>query len=96
VQPKVRTRQVPAGVSGLVRADPHEASVSPLELLIDLVFVFSRIAAAACLSLIPVATSAGGIATLATLLAVTVLLIAYEVVRDADARARIRAERIGH
>ena len=54
------------------------------------------IAAAACLSLIPVATSATGMATLAALLAVTVLLIAYEVVRYADARARIRAERIGH
>jgi low temperature requirement protein LtrA len=54
------------------------------------------IAAAACLALIPVATSTAGIATLAALLAVTVLLIAYEVVRYADARARIRAERIGH
>ena len=54
------------------------------------------VAAAACLALIPVATSAGGIATLAALLAVTVLLIAYEVVRYADARARVRAERIGH
>jgi low temperature requirement protein LtrA len=54
------------------------------------------IAAAACLALIPVATSTAGIATLAALLAVTVLLIAYEGVRYADARARIRAERIGH
>jgi low temperature requirement protein LtrA len=54
------------------------------------------IAAAACLALIPVATSAAGIATLALLLAVTVSLIAYEVVRYADARARVRAERIGH
>jgi low temperature requirement protein LtrA len=54
------------------------------------------IAAAACLALIPVATSAAGIATLGALLAVTVSLIAYEVVRYADARARIRAERIGH
>ncbi len=54
------------------------------------------IAAAACLALTPVATSATGVATLAVLLAITVLLIAYEVVRYADARARIRAERIGH
>jgi len=54
------------------------------------------IAAAACLWLAPVAPSAAGIATLAALLSVTVLLIAYEVVRYADARARIRAERIGH
>ncbi len=54
------------------------------------------IAAAACLSFTPVATSATGVATLAVLLAITVLLIAYEVVRYADVRARIRAERIGH
>jgi hypothetical protein len=33
---------------------------------------------------------------LAILLAVWVALIAYEVVRYAEARARIRAERIGH
>ena len=56
-----------------------------------------RIAAAAvCLALIPVATRLAGVGMLAILLAVWVALIAYEVVRDAEARARIRAERIGH
>jgi hypothetical protein len=39
---------------------------------------------------------ASGLATLAILLAVCVALIGYEVVRYAEARARIRAERIGH
>jgi low temperature requirement protein LtrA len=54
------------------------------------------VAAAACLALIPLAMRAAGIAVLALLLAVCAALIAYEAVRDADARARIRAERIGH
>ena len=53
-------------------------------------------AAAACLALIPVATSAAGVLTLALLLAVCVALLAYEVIRYAEARARIRAERVGH
>jgi low temperature requirement protein LtrA len=54
------------------------------------------VAAAACLALIPLATRASGQAMLALLLTVCVVLIGYEVVRYADARARIRAERIGH
>ena len=35
------TREQPRGRSGIVRADPHEAIVSPLELFFDLVFVFA-------------------------------------------------------
>ena len=35
------TTEQPRGRSGLVRADPHEAIVSPLELFFDLVFVFA-------------------------------------------------------
>ena len=54
------------------------------------------VAAAVCLGLIPVAMRASGLAMLAILLAVCVALIAFEVVRYAEARARIRAERIGH
>ena len=53
-------------------------------------------AAAACLALIPVALHAPAVLALALLLVVCVLLIAYEVVVYAEARARIRAERIGH
>jgi len=53
-------------------------------------------AAAVCLALIPVAVRATGIAVLALLLAVCVVVIAYEVGRYAEARARIRADRIGH
>ena len=49
-----------------------------------------------CLALIPVAIAVAGVATLAILLAVWIALIGYEVTRDAEARARIRAERIGH
>ena len=54
------------------------------------------VAAAVCLALIPAAVELPGTAMLAILLAVWVALIGYEVVRDAEARARIRAERIGH
>ena len=54
------------------------------------------VAAVACLALIPVATAAAGVTSLALLLAVCVALIAFEAVRYADARARIRAERVGH
>ncbi|HEX6026919.1 MAG TPA: low temperature requirement protein A [Solirubrobacter sp.] len=54
------------------------------------------VAAAVCLALISVATEVAGVTTLALLLAVWVALIAYEVTRDAEARARVRAERIGH
>jgi low temperature requirement protein LtrA len=54
------------------------------------------VAAAVCLGLIPAAVELPGTAMLAILLAVWVALIGYEVVRDAEARARIRAERIGH
>ena len=54
------------------------------------------VAAAVCLALIPVAMRAAGIAVLAMILGVCVVLIAYEAARYADARARIRAERIGH
>ena len=54
------------------------------------------IAAAACLALIPAATRLAGVGTLGILLAVWTALIGYEVVRYAEARARIRAERIGH
>jgi low temperature requirement protein LtrA len=54
------------------------------------------VAAAACLALYPVATSVAGVASLALLLAVCVALLGFEVVRYAEARARIRAERVGH
>ena len=40
--------------------------------------------------------SVAGVASLALLLAVCVALIAFEIVRYAEARARIRAERVGH
>ena len=53
------------------------------------------VAAAACAGLIPVATSVAGVATLGLLLAVCVALIAYEVVRERETRASVRAERIG-
>ncbi len=49
-----------------------------------------------CLALIPLATEIAGVAMLAVLCALFVALITYEVVRYADARARIRAERVGH
>ena len=54
------------------------------------------LAAAVCLALIPAATRIAGAEMLAFLLAVWVALIGYEAVRHAEARARIRAERIGH
>jgi len=55
-----------------------------------------RIAAAvACLALIALATELAGVVTLALLLAICIVLVAYEVLRYAEARARIRAERIG-
>jgi low temperature requirement protein LtrA len=54
------------------------------------------IAALVCAALVPVATSASGVATLALLTAVLVALIALETVRHAEARARIRQERVGH
>jgi low temperature requirement protein LtrA len=54
------------------------------------------VAAAVCLAVIPVALEVSGVATLAILLGVWIALIGYEVTRDAEARARIRAERIGH
>jgi low temperature requirement protein LtrA len=53
------------------------------------------VAAAACGALIPVATQAAGVATLGLLLAICVALIGYEVVRERETRASIRAERIG-
>jgi low temperature requirement protein LtrA len=53
-------------------------------------------ATAVCLALIPVAMHAPAIVALALLLVVCVALIAYEVVAYAEARAHIRAERIGH
>ena len=54
------------------------------------------VAGVVCLALIPVATSVAGVTSLALLLAVCVALIGFEAVRYAEARARIRAERIGH
>ena len=54
------------------------------------------VAAALCLGLIPIAMRIAGVALLAMLLAVCIGLIGYEVVRYAEARARVRAERIGH
>jgi low temperature requirement protein LtrA len=54
------------------------------------------LAAAVCLGLIPVVMRTSGLAALTMLLSVCVALISYEVVRYAEARARIRAERIGH
>ena len=54
------------------------------------------VAGVVCLALIPVATSVAGVTSLALLLTVCVALIAFEAVRYAEARARIRAERIGH
>ena len=53
------------------------------------------VAAVACLALIPVAMEIAGVATLALLFAVFAALIAFEVLRYAEARARIRAERVG-
>src|SRR5687768_18431337 len=37
----VDTERRPEGTRRLLRADPHEASVSPLELFFDLIFVFA-------------------------------------------------------
>jgi len=54
------------------------------------------LAAGACLALIPVAMSVAGVASLALLLAVCAALIAFETLAYAEARARIRAERVGH
>ena len=54
------------------------------------------VAALACAALVPVATSASGVATLALVAAVLVALIAIETVRHAEARALIRQERVGH
>ena len=54
------------------------------------------VAAVVCLALIPIALEVSGVATLAVLLGVWVALIGYEVTRDAEARALVRAERIGH
>jgi low temperature requirement protein LtrA len=53
------------------------------------------VAAIACLALIPVAMSVAGVLSLALVAAVCGALIGYEVVAYAEARARIRAERIG-
>jgi low temperature requirement protein LtrA len=53
------------------------------------------VAAAASAAVIPLATQIPGVATLAILFALTVALIVYEVLRYREARARIRAERIG-
>jgi low temperature requirement protein LtrA len=53
-------------------------------------------ATVACLATIPVGMHAPALLTLALLLAICVALIAFEVIRYAEARARIRAERIGH
>jgi low temperature requirement protein LtrA len=49
-----------------------------------------------CLALIPAAMELAGVLMLAVLCALFAALITYEVVRYADARARIRAERVGH
>jgi low temperature requirement protein LtrA len=51
--------------------------------------------AAVCLALIPVAMEVAGVLSLALLLAVYVTLIAWEVVHYREARARVRAARIG-
>jgi low temperature requirement protein LtrA len=53
-------------------------------------------AALVCLALVPLATEIAGVAMLAVLLAVFAVLIAFEVTHYAEARARVRAERIGH
>jgi Bacterial low temperature requirement A protein (LtrA) len=54
------------------------------------------VVAAVCLALIPLATEVAGAAMLGILVALFAALIAFEVVRYAEARARIRAERVGH
>jgi low temperature requirement protein LtrA len=54
------------------------------------------VAALVCLALIALATQIAAVAVLGLLLAVFVALVAFEAVRYAEARARIRAERIGH
>ncbi len=51
--------------------------------------------AAVCLALIPVAMEVAGVLSLALLLAVYVALIAWEVFHYREARARVRAARIG-
>jgi low temperature requirement protein LtrA len=53
------------------------------------------LAAAACVAIVPVATLVPGVATLALALAVWAVLIGYEVMRYAEARARVRAARVG-
>src|SRR5829696_7639156 len=40
-RPVLSMKRASGGAGSLVRADPHEASVSPLELFFDLVFVFA-------------------------------------------------------
>jgi low temperature requirement protein LtrA len=54
------------------------------------------VTAVVCLAMIPIATRVAGVAVLGLLVALFVALIAFEVARYAEARARIRAERIGH
>ena len=54
------------------------------------------ITALACLALIPAAMELAGVLMLAVLCALFAALIAYEALRYAEARARIRAERVGH
>jgi low temperature requirement protein LtrA len=54
------------------------------------------VAAAACLVLIPIGTRVSGVVMLGLLLVLCVALIGYEVMRDAELRTRVRAERIGH
>jgi low temperature requirement protein LtrA len=54
------------------------------------------VAAAVCVALIPVATEIAGVASLALLLALLIAMLGFEVVRTREARARIRAERVGH
>jgi hypothetical protein len=49
-----------------------------------------------CLALIPAATELAGVLMLAVLCALLAALIGFEVVRYAEARGRIRAERVGH
>jgi hypothetical protein len=49
-----------------------------------------------CLALVPVAMEIAGVASLALLLAVLTAMIVYEAIRYAEARARVRAGRIGH
>ena len=54
------------------------------------------IAAVACLAVIPLATGGAGLIALAVLTAIWLALIAYETVRYAEARARVRSEHLAH